>query len=220
MRNRLMLWTACALAAAVALVQAQPAQQHNDHDQHMEKGGGSIPAGWSARLDNGSTKAEGVRFTPMGSGVHFISGPAGIYWKPEMRKSGSYEVSATFTLMEPSEHPEGYGLIFGGSDLAGAAQKYTYFLVRQDGRFLIKRRNGTSTPTVTDWTANAAIVKTAGDTQGENRLTVAVTPDTVRFLVNGKEVGTAAASQVDTNGLVGLRVNHNLNVHVEGFGVK
>jgi hypothetical protein len=42
----------------------------------------------------------------------------------------------------------------------------------------------------------------------------------VRFLVNGTEVNTAEAAKVDTAGITGLRINHNLNVHVEGFSVK
>ena len=42
----------------------------------------------------------------------------------------------------------------------------------------------------------------------------------MRFLVNGTEVSTADAAQVDTAGIAGLRINHNLNVHVEGLTVK
>ena len=42
----------------------------------------------------------------------------------------------------------------------------------------------------------------------------------VRFLVNGTEVTSVDAAKVDTAGTPGLRVNHNLNLHVEGFAVK
>ena len=42
---------------------------------------------------------------------------------------------------------------------------------------------------------------------------------TVKFMVNGKEVYTAKASDVDAVGVVGLRVNHNLDVHVGPLGV-
>jgi hypothetical protein len=122
--------------------------------------------------------------------------------------------------MEPAPHPEAFGLFIGGANLSAASQKYTYFLVRQDGKFLIKRRDGTATPNVMDWTDNRAIKKTEGAAKGVNTLAIAVAPDKVRFLVNGTEVHTAAAGQVDTSGIVGLRINHNLNVHVETFGVK
>lgn len=213
-------WTSrvvCAAAFAVSVAALQ-AQQH-DADK-MAMGGGVLPAGWQARLDSGSTKPDGVKVMAMGAGLHFQTGPAGIYWKPEMTRSGVYQVTATFNQMAPSAHPEAYGLIVGGSGLAGANQKYTYFLVRQDGMFLIKRRAGATTPTIADWTASPAVKKTDAAAKGVNTLTIAVAADTVRFLVNGTQVGSAPAAQVDTAGLVGLRINHNLNVHVEGFGVK
>lgn len=214
---------ALAVAGAVAVVGAQ--QQHGaggaGHDpDKMAAGGGAIPAGWSARLDNGSTKAEGVRFMTMGTGVHFMTGPAGIYWKPDLNKSGSYTVSATFNQMEAAAHAEAYGLFIGGNDLTGAGQKYTYFLVRQDGQFLIKRRQGANTPTIADWTDSPAVKKTDASTKGVNTLAIAVTADTVKFSINGTEVKSVPVSQADTSGVVGLRINHNLNVHVEGFGVK
>ena len=91
---------------------------------------------------------------PMGAGLHFKTGPAGIYYRQADTKTGAYEVHGTFTQMEPSEHPEAVGLFIGGSNLAAANQKYTYFLVRQDGMFMIKRRDGATTPDVMDWTAS------------------------------------------------------------------
>jgi hypothetical protein len=196
------------------------AQAQHAHDGDRMQSGGALPAGWQARLDSGSTTPAGVSVMAMGNGLHFKSGPAGIYYRPSDTKSGAYEVHATFTQLEPSAHPEAYGLFIGGSNLTAANQKYTYFLVRQDGMFLIKRRDGNATPTIADWTASSAIKKTAGSTPGTNTLSIAVAADNVRFLVNGTEVGAAPASRVDASGIAGLRINHNLNVHVENFGVK
>ena len=182
-------------------------------------GGGTLPSGWKGRVDGTATLA-GVKMMPMGGGVHFMTGPAGIYYKPADKASGTYEARATFTQMEPAAHPEAYGLIIGGSDLEGAGQKYTYFLIRQDGKFMIKRRAGASTPTIADWTDNAAVKKADSSGKMSNTLAIDVGRDKVRFLVNGTEVSTADAAQVDTAGIAGLRINHNLNVHVEGFTVK
>ena len=53
-----------------------------------------------------------------------------------------------------------------------------------------------------------------------NTLAIDVGKDKVRFLVNGTEVTSTEPAKVDTNGVAGLRINHNLNVHVEGFAVK
>jgi hypothetical protein len=205
-------------AAALPLV-AQDHQHAADPDKKMA-GPGTLPSGWKGRLDSGDKSLAGVKAMAMNGGVHFMTGPAGIYYRPGDKAAGAYEAHATFTQMEKAAHPEAYGLIIGGTDLDGAAQKYTYFLVRQDGQFLIKRRAGEATPTVTDWTDNAAIKKPDAAGKSTNALAVDVGKDKVRFLVNGTEVATADAAKVDTAGIAGLRINHNLNVHVEGFGIK
>ena len=75
-------------------------------------------------------------------------------------------------------------------------------------------------PTVVDWTDSAAIKKPDRAGKMTNTLAIEVGKDQVRFLVNGTEVTSADASKVDAAGIPGLRVNHNLNLHVEGFGVK
>src|SRR5512146_1501420 len=100
-----------ALGAAVLFAQMQ-------HDSDKMQGGGSLPAGWSARLDNGSTKPEGVKIAPVTGGLHFQSGPAGIYYKAADKASGTDTVSASSTQLEPGAHPDAYGLFIGGADLA------------------------------------------------------------------------------------------------------
>jgi hypothetical protein len=210
-----------ALAATVlASATAMPLLAQHQSDPDKTVAGGGLPAGWKGRLDSGGPVA-GVKLMLMGTALHFVTGPAGIYFKPaDKPASGAYEVHATFTQLAPAAHPEAYGLIIGGSELEGAAQKYTYFIVRQDGMFMVKRRAGNDTPTIVNWTASAAIKK--GDASGKmaNLLAVDVGKDKVRFLVNGAEVGSADTSKVDAAGIVGIRVNHNLSVMVDGFGVK
>jgi len=211
-----MLSVAALVAAALPLA----AQQHQpDHDKAIA-GGGTLPAGWKGRIDGGGASMAGVKMTPMGGGVHIMSGPAAIYYRQADRQTGEFAASATFTQMEHAEHPEAYGLFVGGANLESAAQKYTYFLVRQDGKFLVKRRSGSETPTVTDWTDSSAIRKPDATGKMSNTLAVEVGRDKVRFLVNGTEVASAEPSKVDAAGIAGLRVNHNLNVHVEGFTVR
>ena len=210
------------LAAAVAAVAVMPLVAQHEHQADPDKkvaGGGTLPSGWKARVD-GNASLNGVKMMPMGGGVHFMTGPAGIYYKPADKGTGAYEARATFTQMEPAAHPEAYGLIVGGADLEGAAQKYTYFLIRQDGKYLIKRRAGDQTPTIADWTDSAAIKKADSSGKMSNTLAVDVGKDKVRFLVNGTEVAAADTAKVDAAGIAGLRINHNLNVHVEGFTVK
>lgn len=208
-----------AIVGLAALLTAPLLAQHQADPDKNVAGGGTLPSGWKGRLDGAASMA-GVKAMQMGGGVHFTTGPAGIYYKPADKATGTYDAHATFTQLEPAAHPEAYGLFIGGSDLEGAGQKYTYFLVRQDGKFMVKRRAGAATPTVTDWTDNAAIRKADASGKMTNILAIDVGKDKVRFLVNGTEVSAAGAAQVDTAGIAGLRINHNLNVHVEGFSVK
>jgi hypothetical protein len=211
--------TGIGLAALAAAVLAGQGRQNDDPDRMM-KGGSALPAGWAARLDNGSAKIDGVQVMAMGAGLHFVTGPAGIYYRPADTRTGAYEVHATFTQLQASAHPEAYGLFIGGSALDGARQQYSYFEIRQDGQFLVKRRAGDSTPTVADWTASPAVKKTDASTRGVNALSIVVAADKVRFLSNGTEVASVPAAQLDVAGVAGLRINHNLSVQVDGFGVK
>jgi hypothetical protein len=209
-------------ALAIAAVAVMPLVAQHEHQADPDKkvaGGGTLPSGWKARVD-GNASLNGVKMMPMGGGVHFMTGPAGIYYKPADKGTGAYEARATFTQMEPAAHPEAYGLIIGGADLEGAAQKYTYFLIRQDGKYLIKRRAGDQTPTIADWTDSSAIKKADSSGKMSNTLAIDVGKDKVRFIVNGTEVTAADTAKVDAAGIAGLRINHNLNVHVEGFTVK
>jgi hypothetical protein len=186
-------------------------------------GGGTLPPGWHARTD-GNRPLTNVKFDSMSVGHHVTLGPATIFWRDADNATGSYTVEAKFWQF-PSDthrdHREGYGLFFGGSALPAAGQRYTYFLIRDDGMFLVKRRMGDSTWAVTTgWTASDAVTKrdtgAAVETTNplENTLTIRVTPTDATFLVNGKIVYKADAGDVDSKGIVGFRVNHNLNVHL------
>ncbi|HEX7120518.1 MAG TPA: hypothetical protein VF212_17130 [Longimicrobiales bacterium] len=207
--------------AAIALLglAAPAAAQQHDHDARVT-GTGELPAGWHVRLDRADASPSDLRFITMGAGLHATTGPAAIFWNPANTATGAFDARATFTQTKPSRHPEAYGIFVGGSELDGAAQDYLYFLVRQDGKFLVKHRAGAETHTLFPWTAHAAI-KPVGDAgKATNALEMRVRPDGVRFVVNGVEVAKLdRAPELKTDGIVGLRVNHNLDVHIGGFEV-
>ena len=206
------------LAAAPLSAQASGGKEH---DPDIKANGGALPAGWMGRTDRPTAKIEDAKFVTMGPGFHVTSGPAAIYWRDGNTTSGPFTATATFTQTKAPMHPEAYGIIFGGKSLAGADQSYFYFLVRGDGKVLVKHRAGTEVHTIMDWTDNAAVQKQDAAGKATNALTVDATKaDSVRLLVNGSEAVALPLSQLGgVNGIVGLRVNHNLDVHIAGFSV-
>lgn len=190
--------------------------------------GAQAPDGLMVRVDR-STNASDPDNTPelkvmaMGKGFHVVGGPAGTFWNPKDVANGNYTVRATFNLMEPSNHTNYYGLIIGGSDLNGPNQSYTYFMVAQNGQFQIRDRTGEKAssihPAGRGGAPHDAIQRPGANGQSTNALEVRVGADTVSYVVNGTVVHTTPRSAVKTDGLVGVRVNHVLNVHVDGFSV-
>jgi hypothetical protein len=125
--------------------------------------------------------------------------------------------------MKPSVHPEAYGLFIGGTDLDKDTQRYTYFLIRQDGKYLIKSRDGATTKPIVDWTTaapmkDASVAKAGFKTS--NELAIRVQGDKVSFLIGGTQVHELPRAQITTDGIAGIRINHNLEVQVAGFDLK
>ena len=200
---------------------AKLAASHADHHEMSAlEGGGVLPDGWRHRFDLPSMKLEHLRFVKDGSSLHITSGPPGIVYDPSITAAGQYVVRATFSQLAKGEHREGYGPIIGGADLDGESQRYLYFLIRQDGRFLVKQRTGVNTRGVVDWTPHAAIKSFGKDGAMTNELAIAVEKDAVRFLINGTEVATTPRRDVETDGIVGLRVNHQLDVRVNDLTIE
>ncbi len=180
---------------------------------------GGVPAGYSVRLDSGDPDVSDFQVSGSDGAFEFQTGPAGIYYRVDQRASSEFTIGATFTEIEaPADHREGMGLFFGGTDLEGDAHAYSYFLVRADGHYLIKRRHGEGTSNVSDgWIASDAVAVSTGDGDVTNALVVTVAGDRVHFLVNGEEVAAIPSDQLDTDGVWGLRINHNLRVNVTGW---
>jgi hypothetical protein len=204
------------------LAQGNPA----DPDKKVT-GGGTVPPGWSYRLDDTTATLKDVKFAAMGPGWHFTTGPAGIYWRDSDAVTGSFHTLATFTQTKAPAHPEAYGMFLMGTDLKGTNQSYIYFLVRGDGMFSIRQRTGGNVTNVTTqgnrngWVANPAVVKQDSTTgKATNLLEIAgdAAAKKVTFKVNGKTVHEMNATG-GTVGIIGIRMNHNLDVHVDGFAV-
>jgi hypothetical protein len=184
------------------------------------------PKGWLMRVDRSASASDPdapgpIKFVTMGAGFHATNPQAAVYWNPANTASGTYTLKGTFTLMKPSGHTNYYGLVFGGSALEGADQAYMYFVVAQDGTWLLKSRNGSATPIVAPQTPSDAVKKPDDTGKSTNALEVRVGADKVDFVVNGVVVHSEPKSGAlaKTDGIYGIRINHMLEVQVDGFGV-
>ena len=180
------------------------------------------PKGWMVRADRSTSASDpdaagAIKFVTMGTGFHATNPQAAVYWNPANKMNGTYTLKGTFTLMKPSGHTNYYGLVFGGSDLEGAKQAYTYFLVAQDGSWLVKKRDGDVASDVLPKKADAAVKKPGADGKSTNALEVRVGADKIDYVVNGTVVGSSPNSAAKTDGIYGIRVNHLLEVHIDGL---
>jgi hypothetical protein len=201
----------------LVLAAAPLAAQTKAGDPDKKVDGGALPAGWEGRTDNANAKLSDAKFVaPAGGGYFVTSGPAAIYWRTTDKVTGPFTATATFHQLKAPAHPEAFGIFFMGKSLTTADQNYAYMLVRGDGKVMVKHRAGKDVHTIIDWTDNAAVGKQDANGASANTLTVdASRSDSVRLLVNGKQVAAIEGSHLGgTDGYVGLRVNHNLAVHV------
>lgn len=178
-------------------------------------------AGWQVRTDD-DVPPEGVAVTAIEGGWEVDVGPAVVLWNEARTAEGSYTLTATFEQLDSKGMVHGTGLVFGGSDMAGPDQAYTYFMVRGDGDYLVKTRSGESTAWVLPggaWTGHEAVQADDADGRYTNELSVEVGDSETVFRVNGTEVHRAATADLPTDGLFGVRLNHNLTIRVTDLAV-
>ena len=101
----------------------------------------------------------------MEPGYHLTLGPATILYRDQDRANGPVSHAGHLPPDEEAGARRRVRPLLRRGNLTGAGQKYIYFLVRDDGKYLIKRREGENTSEITKgWTASSAIKK--GDPQG------------------------------------------------------
>ena len=183
--------------------------------------GTGVPAGYMALTDHADAKITDAKYTLTGGKWEVETGPAHIVYAPKDSASGIYAVSATIDQLAKPRHPEAYGVFFGGQNLDDRAkEKYGYFLVRGTGEYLIKVRDGDKTSSVVDWKANANVPKEDASGKATYTLKVHFAKDTAHFLVNDKLVDAVPRSKLPTEGVAGLRINHNLHVDVTPVSIE
>ncbi|HEU0080143.1 MAG TPA: hypothetical protein VFQ76_21020 [Longimicrobiaceae bacterium] len=173
------------------------------------------PAAWKL------APVEGVALRG-GEALSVETGPHVVLWRQgQAPVRPPYTVRARMQKVHGRLH-EGYGIVIGGEALDGpeSGQRYSYFLVRGDGSFLIRRRAGAEIPVVRPWTTDPAIRRDSEEGGRPNELEVRVAADSVSFLVNGRQVARVGASEVDASGIPGVRVAHQVQLQLTGFSVE
>lgn len=177
-------------------------------------GGTGVPVGYQGRTDRPTQNLSDAKYVKSGDGWEVTTGPAHILWNPANVASGNYTVSATFDQLATPRHPESFGIFIGGSDLAGPNQSYLYFLVRGTGEAFAQTRKGDVLTGRIAWQKSAAVPVADSSGKGRYTLTIKVAGESVHFLVNGKGVAVLPKKDMPTDGIFGLRINHNLHLHV------
>ena len=202
------------LAFALTVMSVAPAVAQD------KAAGPALPTGWSMRLDRTDAAAP-PKFFPAGDGLHVTSGPAAIYYQPAQVMKGDFRISATFTQTKSPQHPEAVGLFLGGKNLDGEAQEYGYLIVRGDGKYAIKHRAGAEVHTIQDWVEHAKVSKQDAAGKATNTLLIEAIGEKVRMLINGEEIRSFERRNFfPTGGMLGMRINHHLDVHISDFKIE
>ena len=183
-------------------------------------------AGWKQRVDLSTDASDPdpageVKFTADATGFHTVNPKAAIFYNPANTATGNYTLKATFSQNARSSHPNFIGLVFGGKDLAGANQSYTYFMVNpQNGMWIVKQRMVDKTMDVAPRAKSDKVVQLDASNKATNALEVRVAADKIDYVVNGTVVHSSPKAGVTTDGVYGFRVNHALpDVTISGLTV-
>lgn len=185
----------------------------------------SSTAGWKQRVDRSTSASDPdpageVKFMAMAGGFHTANPSAATFWNPANTATGNYTLKATFAQNQKSSHPNYLGLLFGGSNLDGANQSYTYFVVAQNGTWLVKQRNGEATKDIVARAKSEAVAQLDANGKATNTLEVRVQADKIDYVVNGTVVGSSPKAGITTDGIYGFRINHALpDVMITGLAL-
>lgn len=176
-----------------------------------------VDAMWTVRLDSSQDRNAEDRFRLLpGGGIDVKGGANATLWRPDVPLIPPYRLSMRITAKNLELHPHGAGLVFGGTDVEGDQQRYSYFLVRGDGSFLIKTRHGGDTEDICLWTEHEAIHKEGKkDGIATNVLSVDVGKETTKFSINGSQVHAAGNEELPTSGRYGARLVHDLDARFD-----
>ena len=117
-------------------------------------------------------------------------------------------------------------MFIGGNKLDSDQQTFVYCVAYRDGNYVIRQFNGPTATTLARRTPHAAINKAAGpEAEVTNEVGWTVKGDRAECVINGQVVQgfhktepVGAGKLESTDGVYGIRVSHNSDAIVTGFG--
>jgi hypothetical protein len=221
---RLVQGFVCAVAIALVVPAGLTAQ---DADRKVA-GGGITVAGWKGKVDSPSKQGLTIndsKFSMQGPDLRFVIGPPAIYWNPAHTAKGDFTVKGTFKdVISDAGHPHSAGVFIGGTNLDTDEQNYTYCVAYTDGAFMIRQFTGLKVATLSRKAPHAAVK--SGATGATNEIGWTVKGGRAECVINGQVVAgfdkgqtVGAVTFQPTDGIYGIRVTHNMNLTVAGFGL-
>lgn len=229
---RLIRASVLAVVAASLMPVAHSVAFQMDPDR-VVPGGGIFAAGWKGRIDPQSVKqgrtVNDSKFEMKGDVITLAIGPAAVYWNPANKAAGDYVVKGTFKepkYMSANSHAHPYGVFIGGSDMDADAPTLVYCIPYGDGRVLVRGFSKGVVFNMARAAANAAVNKAAADGSVTQNVQWTVKGGRAECSINGQVVAgytkeeLVGAGKLDAlDGIYGIRVSHNLDVVVTGFGM-
>jgi hypothetical protein len=185
----------------------------------------AAPPGWKWIADEGVKlgtaldPGEGTwLFGTMAPGWHITTRPAVTLFEPSYSTRGRFAVESE-TFLFPGTSTSGFGLFVGGQNLDEKG-RYTAFLIRRDGSAAVEQVEQGRATLLHAWTkAKAALPGAATGDPVKNVLRIEGEASTIVFLVNGTPVAELSRAAVRPDGVVGLRVGADLNLHVTNLDI-
>ena len=177
------------------------------------------PPGWKwvtdsdARIVTTLDPPEGAwLFGTMAPGWHITTRPGAIMFEPTHASRGRFVLESESFLF-PGTSTAGFGVFVGGADLE-AKGRYVAFLIRRDGSVAVESVDSGRVTLLHPWTKAPAVLPGTPGGDVRNVLRVEAEAAAVTFLVNGQKVAEVPRDGNRFDGIVGLRVGENLNLHV------
>ena len=225
MRASLTIATVLALCAGTAvLAQFDP--------DKVIPGGGIFIQGWTGKVDASSArqgrKLEDAKLAQDGNTIRATTGPATTFWNPANTAKGDYTIKASFLepkFMELNNHPHSYGIFIGGNDMGTDKMSLVYCAAYGDGTAFV-RGFGPAVFNMLRAQAFPSVGKAAGIGQPvKQEIAWTVKGGKAECSINGAVIASytsdqlvAAGKLTSLDGVYGIRLTHNVDTVITGFG--